>query len=384
MDYSRMQSDYIAPTYGMRGPVIIRGEGAYLYDDQGNRYLDLFSNYGVNILGHNNSAINHAISSQLAILTNLHGSFANDKRSMFGKRLCEISRMDKVFFCNSGAEAIEATIKFARLKTGRTEIISANMGYHGKTMGALSLTKTLKKYNDPFLPLLSDVKHFSFGDAGSLRQVISDRTSAVFLEPIQGESGVRLADMGFFKEVRQICDDAGALLVIDEIQTGMGRTGKLLAIDHYGIKADMICMAKGLAAGLPVGAVMMTDAVSEKLFSGSHTNTFGGNPLVSAAGIATLDYIDENGLLKKAEGLGDYFVQEIKNLKSPIIREVRGAGLMIGIELKVKCSDYTKSLQDKGIIVIPTGANVLRLLPPLIISKEQIDSALGIFREVLV
>jgi LysW-gamma-L-lysine/LysW-L-ornithine aminotransferase len=348
MDYSRMQSDYIAPTYGMRGPVIIRGEGAYLYDDQGNRYLDLFSNYGVNILGHNNTAINDAISSQLAILTNLHGSFANDKRSMFGKRLCEISRMDKVFFCNSGAEAIEATIKFARLKTGRTEIISANMGYHGKTMGALSLTKTLKKYNDPFLPLLSDVKHFSFGDAGSLRQVISDRTSAVFLEPIQGESGVRLADEGFFKEVRQICDDAGALLVIDEIQTGMGRTGKLLAIDHYSIKADMICMAKGLAAGLPVGAVMMTDAVSEKLFSGSHTNTFGGNPLVSAAGIATLDYIKENGLLKKAEGLGDYFVQEIKNLKSPIIREVRGAGLMIGIELKVKCSDYTKSLQDKG------------------------------------
>jgi LysW-gamma-L-lysine/LysW-L-ornithine aminotransferase len=382
-DYLKMQEEFIAPTYGLRGLTINKGEGVFLYDTNKKRYFDCFSNYGVNVLGHNIPEINSVILEQLQKITNLHGSFVNEKRSLFAKRLCELSKMDKVFFCNSGSEANEAAIKFARLATARKEILSAKMGYHGKTLGSLSITRTLPKYNEPFLPLLEHTKAFSYDDPESLREVISEETAAVFLEPIQGEGGIRIPNQEYFKEVKKICEEKGALLVIDEIQTGMGRTGKLLAIEHFGISPDIICMAKGLAGGMPVGAVLIKNHISEKLFSGCHTNTFGGNPLVCTAGLATLDYIEKNNLLMNAKETGNYFVSRLKKINSPIIREIRGYGLMIAIDLKVKCTEYTRKLQDNGIIVIPTGSTVLRLLPPIIFSKENVDEVMPIFERCL-
>ncbi|NTV23147.1 MAG: aspartate aminotransferase family protein [Nanoarchaeota archaeon] len=375
--------DNIAPTYGSRGLSIERGEGVYLFDSAGKKYLDCFSNMGVNILGHNNPDINAAITKQIGLLTNLHGSFSNSARSKFAEKLCKETSMPKMFFCNSGAEAVESAMKFARLATGRKEIIAAKMAYHGKTFGALSLTNTMKKYNEPFLPLLEHVKHFSYDDTEDLKRTISSETAAVILEPIQGEGGVRLPSQGFLSAAKKICEENGALLVIDEIQTGMGRTGKLLASQHDDVRPDMICMAKGLAGGVPAGAVLISDEISGKLFSGCHTNTFGGNPLACAAGIAVLDTIERDGLLSNAEDVGSYFLSRLQEIKSPYVREVRGRGLMIAIELKTKASDYVKALQDKGILTIPTLANVIRLLPPIIIAKEDVDLALPVFREVL-
>ena len=385
-NYEEMHRNYVAPTYGSRGLTITKGQGVYLFDDQGKKYIDCMSNFGVNILGHNVEEINQRVNNQLSKLTNLHGSFVNDQRSLVAKKLVELSpkNLKKVFFCNSGTEAVEAAIKFSRLATGKTGIIAAKMGYHGKTMGALSLTKTLKKYNEPFSPLLNEVTHFSFNDIDSLKEVINENTAAVFLEPIQGESGIRLPDDDFFINVKKVCEEYGALLVIDEIQTGMGRTGKIFAIDHYNIEPDMICMAKGIASGLPMGATLISEEVSEKLFGGAHTNTFGGNPLVCAAALETFDYIKNNDLLQNASEIGNYFISELKKIDSRLIREVRGKGLMIAIELKAKCSRFVKLMQEKGLLTIPTGSTVIRLLPPIIFSKDNVDEVVKIIKGVLI
>lgn len=384
MDYQDLHQKYIAPTYGDRGLTIVKGEGVYLYDDTGKKYLDCFSNIGVNLLGYNIPEVNDSIQKQLARLTNLHGSFVNDQRSLYAKKLIKKSpeNLKKIFFCNSGTEAVEAAIKFSRLATGKTEIIAAKMGYHGKTFGALSLTKTLKKYNEPYRPLLQDVKHFSFNDAESLKETISEKTAAVFLEPIQGEGGIKIPDKDFFVKVKKICEENNALLVIDEIQT-FGRTGKLFAIEHFNVKADMICLAKGIASGLPMGLVLITENISEKLTPGCHTNTFGGNPLVCSAALTTLDYIKQNNLLQNSTEVGNYFLTELRKINSPLIREVRGLGLMIAVELKTKATKYAKLLQEAGVIVIPTLANILRLLPPLTFSKENVDQVVAVLRKIL-
>ena len=385
MNSQELQDKYIAPTYGSRGLTIIKGQGIYLYDDQGNKYIDCMSNFGVNILGHNVKEINETVNTQMQNLTNLHGSFANDKRSEFAKKLVELApeNLNKVFFCNSGAEAIEAAIKFAILTTGKSEFLSAKMGYHGKTTGALGLTNTLPKYKKPFNEVLINSKSFSYNDIESLKEAITDETAAIFLEVIQGESGIKLGDKEFLKTVQKLCNEKNILFIVDEIQTGMGRTGKLFATEHFDIQPDMITLAKGICAGIPAGALLINDKVSDKLYNGCHTNTFGGNPLISAAGIATLDYIEQNNLLDNASVVGQYFIDELKEIESPLIREVRGLGLMIAVELKTKCSKYAKMLQEKGLLVIPTGATVLRFLPPITFSKENVDESIEILMTVL-
>ncbi|MBT3464278.1 aspartate aminotransferase family protein, partial [archaeon] len=326
MNHEEMEMNYIAPTYGKRGITLVRGEGVYLYDDQGKKYLDCFSNVGVTILGHANPKINDAIKNQIDKLMNLHQSFISDIRAEYSKRIVEAAPdyLTRVFYCNSGTESVEAAIKFARATTGRPEIIATKMGYHGKTMGALSLTKTAPKYNNAFMPLLEDVNHFSYNDAQSLKEIISEKTAAVILEPIQGEGGIKPATKEFLEEVKKICDENGTLLIFDEVQTGMGRTGKLFAHTHFGVSCDIMCLAKGPANGVPIGMTLISDKVSEKLFKGAHTNTFGGNPLACAAGLAVLDYIDENKCLENAEEVGNYFMEQIRAIDSPLIREVRG------------------------------------------------------------
>ena len=378
-----MHNKYIAPTYGNRGLNIVRGEGVFLFDDQGKRYIDCFSNMGVNILGHAHPKISKTVCNQINELSNLHVSFMNEKRTLLAKKLVEVSDLDKVFFCNSGTESIEAAIKFSRLATNKTELIAARMGYHGKTMGSLSLTKTMKKYNEPYQPLLQHVKHFIYNNIESLKEIISEKTAAVILEPIQGEGGIKIPHIEFFKQVRELCDKYGALLIIDEVQTGMGRTGKMFAIEHYDIKPDIMCLAKGLAGGIPIGATLITNSISEKLFGGCHTNTFGGNPLACATGLATLEAIEKNNLVENAKEIGEYFITELKNINSPIVRDVRGKGLMIAVEIKTKNTKYAKLLQENGVIVIPTLANILRFLPPIIFTKENVDEVVEIVKQVL-
>ena len=378
-NFEELHEQYIAPTYGSRELTIVKGEGVYLYDNDGKKYIDCMSNFGVNILGHNNQEINEAIQNQLLKLSNLHGSFVNDQRSIFAKKLVEAPPgLSKVFFCNSGAEAIEAAIKFSTIYNNKSKFLSAKMGYHGKTTGSLSLTNTLPKYKKPFLNLLLNTDSFSYNDIESFKEVLDDDVGAIFIEVIQGESGIRPADKEFLTDVQKICNERNILFIVDEIQTGMGRTGKLFASDLYDLKPDMITLAKGICAGLPAAALLINEKISEKLYKGCHTNTFGGNPLISAAGIATLNYIDEHNLFENATDVGNYFITELKKIESSLVREIRGVGLMIAIELKVKCSKYAKLMQDKGLLVIPTGSTVLRLLPPIIFSKENVDESIEI------
>ncbi|MFH0875520.1 MAG: aspartate aminotransferase family protein [archaeon] len=386
MNTQEIENKYMAPTYGRRDITIVKGDGAILFDDNGKEYIDCFSNVGVNILGHNVPELNDAVYSQMQKITNLHCSFYNDTRAEFSKALIEVcpDKLTKVFFCNSGTESIEAAIKFARLASGKKHFLSAKMGYHGKTMGALSLTTTNPKYRESFSPLLENVSHYSFNDINSVKESITDDTAAIFIEPIQGESGIRPADKTFMKELRALCDEKNIFLVADEVQSGMGRTGKMFAIEHYGINPDIMCLAKGIAGGVPMGATIATEAVASKMFSGCHTNTFGGNPLACAAGITTLNYIKNRKLLENASVVGEYFIEQLKSIDSNLIREVRGIGLMIGVEFKTRAVPYIKALQDEGVLVFPSGNLVIRFLPPLVFTKKQVDEVIVKFKKILV
>ena len=378
--------DYvIATTYPKRDIVIEKGEGPYVWDSTGKRYLDFMTNVGVNILGHCNPEINKAITRQLATLTNLHGSFYNTVRARCAEQLVALSpkKLTKVFFSNSGTESVEAALKFARLATGRKEIIAAKRGYHGKTFGALSATATDPKYNEPFFPLVPGFDHCRFNDAESLRALVSEKTAAVILEPIQGEGGIRPAEQEFLTQARDICSRHGALLIFDEVQCGMGRTGAWCASEWYGIEPDIMCLSKAIANGIPMAATLVSDAVAEKLYPGCHTNTFGSNPLACAATSAVIDYITKHDLLSHVQEMGDYLSERITALDAPLIREVRGKGLMVGIELKTRAAQFLRPLQEKGLLINTAGSTTLRMLPPYIIEKKHIDEAAAILGNVL-
>jgi acetylornithine/LysW-gamma-L-lysine aminotransferase len=287
--------------------------------------------------------------------------------------------LNRIFFCNSGAEAAEAAIKFARASSGRREIIAAMRGFHGKTMGALAATWG-PEYQKPFMPMLPGVKHVPFDNFDKLEVTVTDDTAAVLLEIVQGEGGVRVGAKEYFQRVRQLCDVKGLLLIIDEVQTGFGRTGTLFACEQY-VVPDILCLAKSLAGGIPMGAVLCNDRINVPIKS--HTSTFGGNPTACAAALACLDVIEKQGLLEKARTLGGYFMQELRRLPSNKVREIRGLGLMIGIELKEKAGPYVQQLMEKGVIVLLAGPTVIRLLPPLVISKEEIDVVVRALQEVL-
>ena len=379
-----MIEDELIPTYARRDITINRGEGVYLYDSKGRKYLDLMSNYGVNILGHNCQAVNDAIKRQLDKITNLHSSFYNDKRSEFAEKLVNITskNLTKVYFSNSGAESVEAAIKFAWASTGRREVVSAKLGYHGKTIAALSATTSNPKYREAFLPLIPGFSQVAYNNVEAVKEGVHNKTAALILEPIQGESGVRPATKEYLRAARDVCDDNGALLIFDEVQTGF-RTATWTASEYYGVCPDIMCLAKGIANGLPIGATLVTEEISNGLYKGAQTCTFGGNPLVCAGAVATINYIEKNNLLKHSSEMGDYFVKQLKGIKSDLIREVRGLGLMIGVDLKQKCSPYLKGLQERLVIALPAGSTVLRFLPPLIIKKENIDFAVEQIKEVL-
>jgi len=307
--------------------------------------------------------------------------FYNDVRAKLAEKLVEITpeELNRVFFCNSGSESVETAIKFARCSTGKSEIICAMRGFHGKTMGSLSATWG-QEFKEPFMPMLSGFVHVPFNNFEKLEVAINENTAAIMLEVIQGEGGVRIGDKEFFNKVKELCDNQDILLIIDEVQTGFGRTGKMFACEHY-VVPDILCLAKSIAGGVPMGAVVCDDKINVP--KRSHTSTFGGNPLACAAAIVTIEFIEKEGLVSRADELGEYFLKKLKAMESLKIREVRGLGLMIGIETKEKAGPYVQALMEKGIIALLAGKYVIRLLPPLVISKEEIDEVVDALGEIL-
>lgn len=372
-DYQFLQQKYLANTYVNRGISFINGEGMYLYDEKNEKYLDVMSNYGVTIFGHTDKEITSALTQQLNKITTLHGSFNNDTRALASELLVKTcgESYKYVYWSNSGAEATEAALKFAVMSTGKKKIITCNHAYHGKTLGALSVTGG-EKYRKPFTPLLWNVVFIEYNNIQALTSEIDDDTAAFIVEPIQGEGGIYPPSESYLQQVREICTNKNILLIVDEIQTGMGRTGTLLSIQKSGIKADILTLGKGLAGGIPVGATVMNQKVGSAIFKGLHTSTFGGNPLACAGVIATLHKLTPQ-LLEHVDQMGAYFIEKLSGIKSPNIIAVRGRGLMIGVEVKENRNDYLKKLQQVKILAIPAGDTVIRFLPPYIISKKQID-----------
>jgi acetylornithine/LysW-gamma-L-lysine aminotransferase len=358
--------------------VIARGEGCYLWDTEGRRYLDFTSAQGVAMLGHCHPALTQAIATQAATLISCPNFLYNDVRARFAGKLVEVLPPDlqHVFLANSGAEAIDGALKFARLVTGRTRYIAFRSSFHGRTVGAVSLTWE-KKYREPFLPLL-DVVHVPYNQLGALEAALDDGVAAVVVEIVQGEGGVNLGTAEFLQGAQRLCRERGALLIVDEIQTGFGRTGKWFGCEHFALEPDIICLAKGLGAGFPMGAIAYNERVQAALFVGAHGSTFGGNPLACAAGLAAISaYQDEDVIARAAAGGAQLLIQLRAALaETPVVREVRGIGMMIGIDLRQKPGPYLKKLMDEhGLLALPAGSSVLRLLPPLIAGEAEIDEA---------
>ena len=382
-NYQFLQQKYIVNTYVNRGVTFIKGQGIYLYDVAGNKYLDMMSNYGVSIFGHSDKIITKKLSHQLKLITTLHGSFNNDKRSEASELLIKRSGQTytNVYWCNSGTEANEAALKFAVAVTGKKKIITCNHGYHGKTLGSLSVTYG-DKYRKPFLPLLWQVEFIAHNNPQALEKAIDSNTAAFIVEPIQGEGGIYVPNINYLKKVREICNKRGVILIIDEVQTGMGRTGSLLCSQKSGIEADILTLGKGLAGGIPVGATLINNKVSAVIFKGLHTSTFGGNPLACAGVIATINKIDGR-LLKHVTEMGSYFIKELKLIKSSTILDVRGQGLMIGVDVKEDRNGLLKKLQGEKILAIPAGETVVRFLPPFIVEKKHIDETVDKLKQIL-
>ena len=376
----------MANVYAKRPVVIVKGRGDLLWDQDGKEYIDCTGSYGSCIVGYCHPRVVQAIKEQSEKLTSCHGFMYNDSRSDLLQKIARIvpRGLQKVFLSNSGAEAVECALKLARKFTGRKEIIAMMGAYHGKTFGALSATWD-KKYRDPYLPLLPGIRHVPFGNIEKLEENINAETAAVIAEPIQGESGVRVPPEGFVKELREVCDEKNVLLILDEVQTGFGRTGALFAFEREGIVPDITCLAKGVAGGVPIGLTLSKNEIMSSLKVGEHSTTYGGNPLACAAAAATIDVLEQENLPERARVEGEYFISKLNQLRDrhKIIREVRGRGLMIGVEARFEVLDVILGSLEKGILVLDAGRNVLRFLPPLVITRSHIDRTIEVLDEVI-
>lgn len=368
----------LVDTYPFRGLTFEKGEGTYLIDDKGRKYIDFVTGYGVNIFGHGNKKINRALKEQIDKVTNIHGSFASSVRNKAASELLKRAggNLKRVYFSNSGAEAIEAAIKFAIISSGKTKIVSTKGAYHGKTLGALSVTSS-QKYKE------SGIKDVTFGanfipykDVESLENALDDTVAAFIVEPIQGESGIIVPPLGYLEKVVEVCRGKGVFLILDEIQTGVGRTGGFLASSKIGVGADIVCLGKGLAGGVPVGATLVTKEISDSVPKLIQTSTFGGNPLACSGVLATLSLLD-NERLGYVKEMGDYFKEELSKIDSDIVKEVRGEGLLVGVEVKEKRNNILKVLQEEGVLAAPAGDNVVRFLPPYIVTEDEINKVIG-------
>ncbi|MGK9477573.1 aspartate aminotransferase family protein [Melioribacter sp. OK-6-Me] len=381
-DFKALQQQYEIDVYPMRDVVFVRGKNSRLWDDRGNEYIDLSSGISVANIGHSNEKVAQAISEQAQTLITCANTFYNDKKALFLEKLFSVvpKNLKKAFLTNSGTEAIEAAIKFARFTTKKKKFIAAMKGFHGRTMGALSATFK-KEYREAFEPLVPGFSFVPYNNFEKLAEAIDEDTAGVILELVQGEGGINIGDKEYFQKVRKLCDEKNILLIIDEIQTGFCRTGKMFAIEHYGIEADMMTLAKSIAGGFPMGAVLCSDKI--QIERGKHGSTFGGNPLACAAGIAAIDFMVENKLWEASTAKGNYFREKLEKYQLSKVREIRQIGLMIGIELKEKVQSYIVELLSQGVVTLPAGTTVLRLLPPLTIDYADLDTAAEKIAKVL-
>jgi acetylornithine/N-succinyldiaminopimelate aminotransferase len=386
-----IQSDKnIIGTYRRQPVVLVKGSGARVWDSDGKEYLDFVAGIAVCSLGHSNPKVVAALQKQAELLTHVSNLYYTEPQIRLAGMLVENSFADKVFFCNSGAEANEAAIKLARkyahdnLKGDRYEIITMQGSFHGRTLAAITATAQ-EKFHVGFAPLPKGFRYVPFNDVKALGKAIRKKTCAVMVEPIQGESGVQMPSPDYLKGVRQICDDKGILLILDEVQTGMGRTGKLFAHEHFGIKPDVMTLAKALGNGYPLGALLTTDQVASAFGPGTHASTFGGNPLGMAAGIAVLQALLEDGVMDNCREVGAYLRERLSDLRKKhfMIQEVRGMGLMVGMDLTIDGSAIVRRCLERGLLINCAGEHILRFVPPLTISKADVDRAVEILDKAL-
>ncbi|MBE9506421.1 MAG: acetylornithine/succinylornithine family transaminase [Chloroflexi bacterium] len=354
--------------------VLVRGEGARVWDADGREYVDCVGGHGVANVGHANPAVIRAVTEQVRRLVICPNGFYNDQRAELLAELTRIAPpgLERAFLCNSGTEAVEAAFKFARLSTCRTKVVAAMRGFHGRTFGALSATWR-KAYRQPFEPLVPGFQFVPYNRLERMEQAVGEETAAVILEVVQGEGGVNPGDSDYLRGVQALCQERGALFIVDEVQTGFGRTGRMFAGEHHDLRPDLMCVAKAIAGGLPMGAVLIGPRVGD-LPKKVHGSTFGGNPLACAAALATIRYIEAEHLPKRAAELGARFMTSLRAISSPLVREVRGLGLMVGMELKGKAAAYLAALAERGVLALSAGATVIRFLPPLVISAEDVDT----------
>lgn len=368
------EARHTSGVYPKRPLAIVRGEGAHVWDAEGREYVDCVAGQGAANLGHAHPAIVAAISRQAATLISCPEIFYNDQRAQLLERLAAVAPTGpetRVFLCNSGAEANEAAFKFARLSTGRIGIVAAMRSFHGRTFGALSATWN-KEYRQPFEPLVPGFSHVPYNDIPALEAAVGDDTAAVILEVVQGEGGVHPGTAEYLHRAQELCRERGALLILDEVQTGYGRTGKLFACQHYGLTPDLMTIAKSMAGGLPMAACLIGPRV-QNIRPLTHGSTFGGNPLACAAALAVLEVMGRETLPERAGRLGEYLIGRLRRIESPLIREVRGLGLLVGVDLRVKVTPILQQLQALGVLALPAGGTVLRLLPPLVITQTDLD-----------
>jgi acetylornithine/N-succinyldiaminopimelate aminotransferase len=384
-----LSEKYLANTYARYPVLLVKGKGTRVWDLEGEEYLDFVSGLAVCNLGHCHPKVVRAIQDQAVKLIHVSNFYYIEPQIQLASLLCKHSFADKVFFCNSGAEANEGAIKLARKyakeKAGgdRYEIITMERSFHGRTLATLTATAQ-EKFHKGYEPLMPGFKYVPFNDIMAVRNAIDPKTCAVMLEPIQGEGGVNCPSEGYLQALREICDEKGLLLIFDEIQVGMGRTGKLFAYEHDGIEPDLLTLAKSLAGGVPIGALLMKKGIAESFRPGDHASTFGGNPLATAAGVAAFTTLLEEGMLENCKKMGDYFLSQLEAIqkKFPFVKEIRGKGLILGIELKIDGSSIVKEMLRRKILINCTMGNVLRFLPPLIVTQEEIDRVVRALEEV--
>jgi len=374
---------YVIPNYARHPIAIVRGKGSYVWDAEGRKYLDMFPGWAVNGLGHCHPRVVRAIRKQAELLLHVPNTFYMEPQGKLAQLISENSFGGQCFFCNSGAEANEAAIKLARIHSpkGKYKIITMKNSFHGRTLATISATAQ-RKYHRGFEPIVRGFKYVPFNDLEAVERAIDDKTCAVMVEPIQGEGGINIASKEYLKGLRKLCDEKGLLLILDEVQTGMGRTGKYFAYQHYGITPDIMTLAKALGGGVAIGAMVAKKEIAKSLVPGTHASTFGGNPLACAAGIAVFEAIERENLLENARKMGDYTQARLRELAAEydIIKEVRGIGLMIGIELTIAGNDIFRGCMENGLLINCTHERVLRFMPPMTVKKREIDRAISILR----
>lgn len=373
-----LEDRYASGVYTKQPLALVRGKGARLWDANGQEYIDCVAGHGVASVGHAHPALIKAVNEQMQRLVTAPNGFYNDQRAQLLAELVRVAPdgLERAFLCNSGAEAVEAALKFARLSTGRTKIVSTMRGFHGRTMGALSATWR-RSYRKPFEPLVPGFEFVPYNKIEPMEQAVDEDTAAVILEVVQGEGGVNPGDGDYLRAVQTLCQEHGVLFIVDEVQTGFGRTGRMFACEHHGLQPDLMCLAKAIAGGVPMGAVLFGSEVAD-LPKKVHGSTFGGSPLACAAALAAIKVLESENLPQRAADLGQRLAAGLRAIDSPLVREVRGVGLMVGLQLKQRAGSYLAALAEPvnglGVLALSAGSTVMRFLPPLVISEEEVDT----------